>query len=57
MKYLNRVHWVWIDTYTLPPLDQKNIRILNQFMKCLVYLERLGRTGDIGSYKESLKNN
>ena len=53
-KYVGMVDWVWIDTNTQLPLDQKSIPILNEFKKCLVCPERWGRPDDITFYKNAL---
>ena len=45
--------WVWIDTNTKLPLDEKNIPILNRCKKCLVCPERWGRPLDIKMYKKT----
>ena len=52
IKYVDKVNWVWIDTNTKLPLDEKNIPILNLCKKCLVCPERWGRPLDIEMYKK-----
>ena len=55
-KYINKVNWVWIDCNTTLPLNKKNIRILNNFKKCLVCPERWGRPNDLIVYKKIMQS-
>ena len=55
-KYVDMVDWVWIDTNTKLPLDEKNITIINKFNKCLVCPERWGRHLDIEKYKKIMND-
>lgn len=55
-KYINKVNWVWIDCNTTLPLNKKNIKILNNFKKCLVCPERWGRPNDLMVYKKIMKS-
>ena len=55
-KYINKVNWVWIDCNTTLPLNKKNIKILNNFKKCLVCPERWGRPNDLIVYKKIMKS-
>ena len=55
-KYINKVNWVWIDCNTTLPLNKKNIKILNNFKKCLVCPERWGRPNDIMVYKKIMQS-
>ena len=55
-KYINKVNWVWIDCNTTLPLNKKNIKILNNFKKCLVCPERWGRPNDIIIYKKIMQS-
>ena len=50
-KYINKVNWVWLDTFTEFPIKEKNIKVLNNFKQCLVCPERWGRSYDIKNYK------
>ena len=55
-KYLvDKFKWVWIDTLTKLPLNQKNIKVLKKFKTCLVCPERWGRPKDIEIYKKKMK--
>ena len=56
-NYVGKVDWVWIDTNTQLPLNEKNIKVLKEFKKCLVCPERWGRPSDIEGYKISLEKN
>ena len=56
-KYINYVNWVWIDTFTKFPINQKNIKILNRFNKCLVSPDRWNRSKDIKPYRKIIKKN
>lgn len=55
LNYKNKVDWVWIDTNTKLPLDQKTVRDLAGFKTCLVCPERWGRPQDIAAYKSEIK--
>ena len=54
-NFTNQVDWVWIDTVTKFPVNEKNLKYLNYFKKCLVCPERWGRPFDISSYKKIIK--
>lgn len=47
--------WVWIDTNTRLPLDDRTIETLKKFKTCLVCPERWGRPKDIPKYIEEIK--
>lgn len=49
------IDWVWIDTFTKLPLNQKSLEILKYFKTCLVCPERWQRPEDISFYKTRLK--
>ena len=54
-KYFkNKLKWVWIDTTTMLPIDNKNKEILSKFKSCLVCPERWGRKKDIKIYKNKM---
>mgnify|MGYP001216997458 FL=1 len=53
-KYSNKVDWVWIDTITKLPINNKVINTLNSMKTCLVCPERWGRPKDIMKYKKSM---
>lgn len=50
LKYKSLVDWVWIDTNTQLPLDEKIVDQLKPFKTCLVCPERWGRPEDIKQY-------
>ena len=51
------IDWVWIDTFTLMPLDKEIYNRLKQagFKICLVCPDQFGRSEDIPVYKEKIK--
>lgn len=55
LNYKNKVDWVWIDTNTRLPLDQKIVQDLTGFKTCLVCPERWGRPQDIAAYRDEIK--
>jgi hypothetical protein len=55
-NFRGKVDWVWIDTATVLPLDEKIVKQLKGFKTCLVCPERWGRPEDIPVYKEKMKN-
>lgn len=54
LKYKNMIDWVWIDTNTKLPLDEKVAKQLQGFKLCLVCPERWGRPEDIKPYRARL---
>ena len=54
-KFKGLVDWVWIDTFTVLPLNQNSINILKHFKTCLVCPERWNRPEEIASYKKKLQ--
>ena len=55
LDFISKLNWVWIDTVTKFPINEKNLKYLNHFKKCLVCPERWGRSFDISSYKKIIK--
>ena len=53
-KYKNKVNWVWIDTNTQLPLNEKIIEDLRGFKSCLVCPERWNRPEDILVYRKKM---
>jgi hypothetical protein len=53
---INKVEWVWIDTFNKLPILEPEKHVLNKFKKCLVCPERWDREIDIQNYKNELKN-
>ncbi len=48
--YVNKVDWIWIDTFTNLPISNDNCNTLSKFNICLVCPERWGRPNDIEKY-------
>ncbi len=55
-KFINKVKWVWIDTFNKLPISSSNKSTLKKFNTCLVCPERWNRKNDILKYKQVLKN-
>ena len=55
LRYQGRADWVWIDTNTRLPLDEKSVGQLAGFQTCLVCPERWGRPQDILPYRRRLQ--
>jgi hypothetical protein len=53
-RYRSRVDWVWIDTQTRLPLDERAIAALKGLKTCLVCPERWGRADDIPAYQAQM---
>ena len=53
--FTNKLKWVWIDTATKLPINNKNKKILSKFKSCLVCPERWGRKKDIKNYINKLQ--
>jgi len=49
-KLVNRVNWIWLDTYKKFPLNYKNLKFIKKFKSCLVCPERWNRERDIKKY-------
>ena len=54
-NFIGLLDWVWIDTFTKLPLNEKSISILKNFNTCLVCPERWHRPQDIVLYQKKLK--
>ncbi len=54
-NFIGLLDWVWIDTFTKLPLNQKSINILKNFNTCLVCPERWRRPQDIILYQKKIK--
>tara|TARA_Y100000590_G_scaffold470159_1_gene662401 strand:- start:4665 stop:5264 length:600 start_codon:yes stop_codon:yes gene_type:complete len=54
-KFINNVGWIWIDTFSKLPLNNKNLKLIKKFRSCLVCPERWGRPKDIKHYFTKLK--
>ncbi len=55
-QFIDKVGWVWIDTFTKLPITKTDRKILDKFKKCLVCPERWNRKSDIANYKKILKS-
>lgn len=55
-RYRERVDWVWIDTQTRLPLDERIVESLRGLKTCLVCPERWGRPGDIPLYARAMRD-
>ena len=56
-KFLNttlidKVHWLWIDSFTKLPIDKESVKYFKKFESCLVSPSRWGR---VNSIEQSLK--
>ena len=49
-KLINKVNWIWLDTYKKFPIGNKNLRFIKKFKSCLVCPERWNRQRDIKRY-------
>ena len=49
-KLVNRVNWIWLDTYKKFPLNSENLKFIKKFKSCLVCPERWNRERDIKKY-------
>ena len=56
-SFINKVKYVWIDTFTKLPINKKNCLILNKFHKSLVSPDRWNRAKDIKKYTKFIKKN
>ena len=55
-NFINKVNYVWIDTFTKFPINKNNLKILDKFHKCLVSPDRWNRPQDIKKYKKIIFN-
>ena len=49
-NFINKVDWIWIDTYTKLPVNPSNMKIIKRFKSCIVCPERWGREKKIKNY-------
>ena len=49
-NFINKVDWIWIDTYTKLPVNPSNMKIIKRFKSCIVCPERWGREKQIKNY-------
>ena len=52
---INKVSWIWIDTFTKLPLNLNNLETVNKFSSCLVSPSRWGRSDEIEQTIKDLK--
>ena len=55
-KFINKIDWIWIDTYTKLPVSPSNVKIIKKFKSCIVCPERWGREKDIEKYFNKMVN-
>ncbi len=55
LKYKGKIDWVWMNTFTKLPLDEKVVEHLRGFKVGLVCPERWGRPQDIPLYIEAMQ--
>lgn len=48
--FIKKINWIWVDTVSKLPINQKNIKIIKNYKSCLVCPERWGRPNDIKKY-------
>ena len=53
-KFINKVNWIWVDTYTKLSLSPNSIKIIKKFKSCIVCPERWGREKDIKKYYNTM---
>ena len=56
-RCINKLNYVWIDTFTKLPINKKNYVILNKFHKSLVSPDRWNRAKDIKKYIKFIRRN
>lgn len=56
VPFINKIDWIWIDTYDTFVLDIETAEILKNFKLCLVSPSRWGRPKMINYYKEMFNN-
>jgi len=54
VQFKDLVDWVWIDTITTLPINQKNGKYFKSFKTCLVCPSRWGRPNDIADIKSTI---
>lgn len=54
-NFINKVSYVWIDTFKKFPINKENLSILNKFNKCLVSPDRWQRAFEIKKYLKIIK--
>ena len=54
-QFIDKVGWVWIDTFTKLPITKTDRKILDKF-KNVLYAQNVGIKSDIVTYKKILKS-
>lgn len=54
VQFKDMVDWVWIDTITKLPINQKNGKYFKSFKTCLVCPSRWGRPNQINEFKKKI---
>ena len=53
---VNKVDWIWIDTFNKLPIEKQNLEIVKKFKSCLVSPSRWGRLNEIDKVIKELKD-
>ena len=53
---VNKVDWIWIDTFNKLPIDNQNLEVIKKFKSCLVSPSRWGRSNEIDKVIKELKD-
>jgi hypothetical protein len=53
---VNKVDWIWIDTFNKLPIEKQNLEIIKKFKSCLVSPSRWGRINEIDKVIKELKD-
>ncbi len=53
---VNKVDWIWIDTFNKLPIDNQNLEVIKKFKSCLVSPSRWGRSNEIDEVIKELKD-
>ena len=53
---VNKVDWIWIDTFNKLPIEKQNLEVIKNFKSCLVSPSRWGRIDEIDEIVTKLKD-
>jgi len=53
---VNKVDWIWIDTFNKLPIEKQNLEVIKNFRSCLVSPSRWGRIDEIDEIVTKLKD-
>tara|TARA_Y100001958_G_C21226437_1_gene551884 strand:- start:280 stop:873 length:594 start_codon:yes stop_codon:yes gene_type:complete len=53
---VNKVDWIWIDTFNKMPIEKQNLEVIKNFKSCLVSPSRWGRINEIDKIVTKLKD-